>query len=206
MLGRVFAHYKRKRDLNHLKDKRFAFLFEEDCSGEVVVFDTETTGLDPKKDAIVSIGAVKIKANKILTSQAFELFVKNDTIEKKSIEIHGIRPIDVQNGKESQEAIEEFLYFIGSRPLVGYYLEFDMAMINKYLKPMLGVALPNKAIEVSALYYDKKIGRIPQGNVDLRFDTILKDCAIPNMGVHNALNDAIMSAMIYLKLTKGECK
>jgi DNA polymerase-3 subunit epsilon len=71
---------------------------------------------------------------------------------------------------------------------------------------MLGIALPNKAIEVSALYYDKKIGRIPQGNVDLRFDTILKDCAIPNMGVHNALNDAIMSAMIYLKLTKGECK
>jgi len=130
-------------------------LFEEDCGGEVVVFDTETTGLDPKKDAIVSIGAVKIKANKILTSRAFELFVKNDTIKKKRIKIHDIRPIDVQNGKESQEAIEEFLYFIGSRPLVGYYVEFDMVMINKYLKPILGVALPNKAIEMSAMIYLK---------------------------------------------------
>lgn len=147
---------------------------------------------------------VKIKDNKILTSQTFEALVKHDTIGKASIEIHGIRPIDVQNGKSIEEEIRQFLYFIGSRPLIGYYLEFDIAMINKYIKPMLGITLPNEAIEVSELYFDKKIELIPQGNIDLRFDTILKDCNIPNMGVHNAVNDAIMSAMIYLKLTKGE--
>ena len=57
-------------------------------------------------------------------------------------------------------------------------------------------------IEVSEIYFDKKISLIPQGNIDLRFDTILKNYDIPNMGVHNAVNDAIMTAMIYLKLTK----
>jgi DNA polymerase-3 subunit epsilon len=98
------------------------------------------------------------------------------------------------------EVIPEFLKFIGSRTLVGYYLEFDVAMINKYVKPMYGIKLPNKQIEVSEIYYDQKIEFIPQGNIDLRFDTILKDCGIPNMGAHNAVNDAIMTAMIFLKL------
>jgi len=206
MLKKFYQDWRRKRGLSHLNDAAFAFLFEEDTTGEYVVFDTETTGLDPKRDDIISIGAVKIKDNKILTSQTFEAFIQSDKIGKKSIEVHGIRPMDVENGQRSEEVIKEFLYFIGSRPLIGYYLEFDIAMVNKYLKSMLNITLPNRAIEVSEIYFDKKIGLIPQGNIDLRFDTILNDCNIPNMGLHNAVNDAIMTAMIYLKLTKGELK
>jgi DNA polymerase-3 subunit epsilon len=65
---------------------------------------------------------------------------------------------------------------------------------------MFGITLPNKKEEVSALYYDKKIARIPQGNIDLRFDTILEDLALPNLQAHDALNDAVMTAMMYIKL------
>jgi len=192
---------KTKANRARLKVKEFEFLFEEDKSGEYVVFDTETTGLNPKKDEILSIGAVKIKDNKIITSQTFEVFIKNSgKISSKSIEIHRIRPIDLQNAKSTDEAIREFLHFIGSRPLVGYYLEFDVAMINKYIKPIFGITLPNKMIEVSEIYFDKTISLIPQGNIDLRFDTILKKCDVPDMGAHNAVNDAIMTAMIFLKL------
>jgi DNA polymerase-3 subunit epsilon len=202
------SNFQKKRNHSKLKEKEFDFLFDEDKSGEYVVFDTETTGLNPKVDEILSIGAVKIKNNKILTSQTFEIFIKNSkTISSKSIEIHGIRACDVQNAKSADEAIREFLHFIGSRPLVGYYLEFDVAMINRYLVPMLGIKLPNKMIEVSELYYDEQISIIPQGNVDLRFDTILKKYNLPNMGGHNAVNDAVMTAMIFLKLSqKGKNK
>jgi DNA polymerase-3 subunit epsilon len=75
-----------------------------------------------------------------------------------------------------------------------------MAMINRLVKPWLGCELPHKQIEVSGLYFDKKIALIPQGNIDLRFDTILRDLNVPRMGQHNALNDAIMTAMVYIKL------
>ncbi|MDD2790027.1 MAG: 3'-5' exonuclease [Sulfurimonas sp.] len=198
-----FAKYKRNKNRARLKDERFAFLFDTAIEGEYVVFDTETTGLNPKQDEILSIGAVKIKNNKILTSETFEIYIKNlKEINAKSIQIHGIRPCDLHSAKNSDEAIKEFLHFIGSRALIGYYLEFDVEMINKYLKPMLGVTLPNKMIEVSEIYFEHEITLIPQGNIDLRFDTILRNCKIPNMGVHNAVNDAIMTAMIYLKLTK----
>jgi len=205
MFKSFFRELSKKRDLKRLKDDRFKFLFEEDTSGEYVVFDTETTGLNPKKDDILSIGAVKIKDNKILTSQTFEMFIQNYCdISSESKKIHGIREVDLVNAKTTLEVIPEFLKFIGSRPLVGYYLEFDIAMINKYVKPLLGIKLPNKQIEVSEIYYNQKIEFIPQGNIDLKFDTILKNCDVPNMGAHNAVNDAIMTAMIYLKLIKGK--
>lgn len=184
-----------------LLDANYEWLFDVYDGDEVVVFDTETTGLNTRKDAVLSIGAVKIKGDKILTSQSFEVFLKpSKEISVESIKIHHIRPCDLEHAIEPLEGVKKFLEFIGNRPLVGYYLEFDMAMINRLIKPWLGITLPNKQIEVSGLYFDKKIALIPQGNIDLRFDTILKDLNIPRMGQHNALNDVIMTAMVYIKL------
>ena len=73
-------------------------------------------------------------------------------------------------------------------------------MINKYVKPKLGITLPNKILEVSAIYYDYKIEKIPQANIDLRFNTIMNELKIPSFGKHDAYSDAIMTAMIFLKL------
>jgi len=197
MFQRLFARMNRKK----LNDEQYAFLFDAPLQDEVVVFDTETTGLNPKKDEILSIGAVIVKENKILTSQKFELFVKpTKDINEESIKIHKIRNIDLQNGMDARDAIMQFLHFIGSRPLVGYYIEFDVKMINKYTKPLLGITLPNPTIEVSGLYHDKKIKLIPDGTIDLRFDVIMKDLGLPIFGKHDALNDAVMTAMIYIKL------
>jgi len=197
MFHSIKQHFNRKK----LKDEKYDFLFDKPSSDEFIVYDTETTGLNPKKDEILSIGAVKVKGNKILTSQKFELFVQpTKDISEESIKIHRIRNIDLQNGSKPYDALEQFLHFIGSRPLIGYYLEFDVKMINKYLKPFLGITLPNKQIEVSGIYHDKKIKFIPDGNIDLRFDVIMKDLGLPIFGKHDAINDAIMTAMMYIKL------
>lgn len=197
----MFESFWRGWNRKGLLDTQYEWLFDVYDGDEVVVFDTETTGLNTKKDAVLSIGAVKIKGDKILTSQSFEVFLKpTKEISVESIKIHHIRPCDLEHAIEPVEGVKKFLDFIGNRPLVGYYLEFDMAMMNRLIKPWIGITLPNKQIEVSGLYFDKKIALIPQGNIDLRFDTILKDLRIPRMGQHNALNDAIMTAMVYIKL------
>lgn len=197
----MFASFFNSLNKKKLTDKNFEFLFDTPPDDEVIVYDTETTGLNPKTDEILSIGALKIKGDKIITSEKFELFVKpTKAINEESIKIHQIRNIDLENGYEPTVALEKFLHFIGSRPLVGYYLEFDVAMINKYLKPYLGIKLPNKQIEVSGIYHDKKIKLIPDGIIDLRFDVIMKDLGLPIFGKHDAINDAIMTAMMYVKL------
>lgn len=201
----MFETFFNKRNRNNLTDDRFGFLFDGPDSDEIVVFDCETTGLDPKVDDIISIGAVRIKGNKILTDQAIHMYIdQKKEIDHKSITVHQIRNCDLKDAVSLEEAIEKFLYFIGNRTLAGYFLEFDVAMINKYIKPMFGITLPNKQEEVSAIYYDKKICTIPQGNIDLRFDTILKNLFLPKLKAHDALNDAIMTAMIYLKLKNNK--
>ena len=195
---RVIKNYFNKRNL---KNKDFLFLFEENTNDEYVCFDCETTGLDPKKDDIVSIGAVIIKNNTIIASKKFVKFVKPKTkLQAEAIKVHNIRECDLQDAEDMDTVIEEFLHFIGNRTLVGYYLEFDVAMINKYVKPKLGITLPNKILEVSAIYYDYKIERIPQANIDLRFNTIMNELKIPSFGKHDAYSDAMMTSMIFIKL------
>jgi len=170
---------------------------------EYVVFDTETTGLDIKKDEIISIGAIKVKDNKILLHDSFHLFIKPSiNLKQKNVSIHQIRDCDLENALSLNDAIIKFLEFIGSLPLVGYYLEFDVAMVNKGIKALTGSKLKNKQIEVSGLYYEKKIKSITQGKIDLSFEAIIKDLNIPRLKAHDALNDAIMTAFMFLKLQK----
>ncbi|GAB6072534.1 3'-5' exonuclease [Venenivibrio stagnispumantis] len=198
---KIFERLKIEFKKKQLKNKDYLFLFEEPPEDEFVAFDTETTGLNPKEDDILSIGAVKIKNNQILLSERFYQLVKPvKEINEESIKIHGLRKKDLENGIDVYEAIDKFVRFVGNRTLVGYYIEFDIAMINKYFKKLSGTTLPNRYIDISGLYYDYKIGIIPQGNVDLRLDTIIKDLDIPTFGKHDALNDAIITAMIFLKL------
>ncbi|BAF69636.1 3'-5' exonuclease [Nitratiruptor sp. SB155-2] len=181
----------------------FKFLFEPYSGDEIVFIDCETTGLDPKNDEILSIACLPVKKDKILLSKALYLELKpQKDISAQSIKIHHLRACDLQGAMEPKEAIERVLYFIKNRPVAGYYVEFDVKMISKYTKKFFGFTLPNKQIEVSGLYYDYKQKAIPQGFIDLKFDTILKDLNLPKLKAHNALNDTIMSAMIYLKLIK----
>jgi DNA polymerase-3 subunit epsilon len=197
----MFKTLQRWRNRRKLKFEKYAFLFAEPPNNELICFDCETTSLNPKKADILSIGAVKIKGNIIETSQKLELFIKPSTeINEASIKIHHLRHCDLENGLQPEQAIRRFLNFIGSRPLIGYYLEFDVAMINKYLKPFLGITLPNKQIEVSGIYYDYKQNVFNPIHVDLRFDAILTDLNLPALGKHDAFNDALMTAMMYVKL------
>ena len=197
MLKKILINFNKKK----LKDKKFEFLFDESPKNEYVCLDCETSGLNPKKDEILSIGAVHIKDNKILMSKTFNIFLKpSKNIDSESIKIHHIRPIDLENGIEAQKAIFQLLEFIGSRTIVGYYIEFDIAIISRYTQEFIGIKLPNKTIEVSSMYYKTRRKSSYYGLVDLKFDTILKNLNIPNFGKHDALNDAIMTSIIFLKL------
>lgn len=197
----MFANFIKNWNKKRLSDKRFDFLFDEPSANEYVCLDCETSGLNPKKDEILSIGAVHIKENKILMRKTFNIFLKpSKNINPESIKIHHIRPIDLENGIIPQDGIYQLLEFIGSRPIVGYYIKFDVAIISKYTKEFIGINLPNKTIEVSSMYYKIRKKTTHYEFIDLRFDTILKNLNIPALGKHDALNDAIMTSMMFLKL------
>lgn len=200
----MFDNLKRAWFRRQLKDPDYQFLLDPPHPDEVVCFDTETSGLDPKKAEILSLAAVRIRGNRILSSQRLEMMVKpSATIDKEAIKVHRLRHVDLANGLDPREAMGRFLRFVGNRPLVGYFLEFDVAMVNSVIKPWLGIGLPHPCTEVSALYYDYRVkGRdaVYTGNIDLRFDVMMEDLKLPVLPAHDALNDTIMTAMMYVKL------
>ncbi|WP_419770419.1 MAG: 3'-5' exonuclease [Candidatus Marinarcus sp.] len=197
----MFKQIWQKWQKSKLIDPKYLYLFDEEPKDEYVCLDCETTGLNPKKDEIISIGAVIIKENKILMSQTFNIFVKpSKKVTKESILIHQIRPVDLENAVSPKKAIYELLEFIGNRAIVGYYIKFDIAMISKYTKKYIGIKLPNRNIEVSSMYYKTRPKNSEYQFIDLKFDTIMKELAIPTLGKHDALNDAIMTSMMFLKL------
>jgi DNA polymerase III subunit epsilon len=197
----MFENFFRNLNRKKLKDEKYSFLFDKPIENEYVCLDCETSGLNPRKDEILSIGAVHIKDNKILMRKTFNIFVKpSKKIAAESIKIHRIRPIDLENAVDPQIAVLELLEFIGNRPIVGYYIKFDIAMISKYTKKYLGIKIPNETIEVSSMYYKTRKKTSEYEFIDLKFDTILKNLDIPALGKHDALNDAIMTSMMFLKL------
>ena len=169
---------------------------------ELVSFDCETTSLNVKEAHIISIGAVKIRGNKILTDESFYVLVKPEGImTATNVTIHGLRPKDLKDGLDTQTAIKQFLEFVGGRALVGYFLEYDVAMVNKFLKPMAGITLPQKQIEISRIYHTQETRhKYYDAEIDLKMATMVNALGIPDLPRHDALNDAINVAMMYLML------
>ena len=191
----------------HLARPEFAFLLEPPPPNDWVAIDCETTGLNRRTDEIIAVGAVRIVGQRILTSQRLELLVRPDKeVPADSVRIHRLRSRDVAQGLPLDEAMRQLLHFIGSRPLVGYYLEFDVAMLNRAVWPLLGMGLPQQRLEVSAMYYEYKFKQLPpyqqfdNAHIDLRFATLMDDLALPQREAHDALNDAVMAAMAFVKL------
>ena len=207
LMGRGWRQLSREWQRRRLRDPALAFLYESAPPQEWVSIDCETTGLDRRRDEIISIGAVRIVGERILTSEALSLLVKpTRAISADSVRVHRLREQDVAQGLEPEEAMRRLLHFVGARPLVGYYLEFDVAMINRTLKRTLGLTLPQEKIEVSRLYYDHVFQQLPphkqQENteIDLRFATIMDALGLPTREAHDALNDAVMAALAFIKL------
>lgn len=210
LLGPLAGPWERLKKawlLYHLADERYRFMFEPAPADEWVCLDCETTGLDRRRDEILSIGAVRIQGSRVLTSQRLELLVRPEkrAVSAAAVKVHRLREQDVAQGMAPEAALGQLMRFIGSRALVGYYLEFDVAMLNRVVWPMLGLRLPQPKIEVSALYYEWKNRQLPahergNRNIDLRFATMMAELALPSYEAHDAMNDAVMTALAFVKL------
>lgn len=164
-----------------------------------VALDTETTGFDYENDRILCIGAVAIQNNKILISDSFEVYIKQEVFNKESVKIHGIR----KNGNEvkvsEEEALISFLDYLDDAIIIAHHTKFDMTMINNALKRMNVGLVKSKQLDTN--YIHKKIATQDQFKKLFSLDEL---CAIYNVKKHDrhtALGDALITALIFLKLT-----
>ena len=80
-------------------DQSYRFMFERERTDEVVAIDCETTGLNVRTDDIITIAAIKIRGNRIMTSERFEAAVRPDaSMQAEAIKVHRLRQVDVAQG------------------------------------------------------------------------------------------------------------
>ncbi|ENY71565.1 3'-5' exonuclease [Aeromonas diversa] len=186
------------------KGSPFAPLFEPPPAEEWVALDLETTSLDPTKAEIVAIGAVRIRGARLLTGQALSLRLRPPTsLAGDSIVIHGLRHQDLTDGLSQEQALSRLLAFIGPSPLVGYHIDYDFRILSRHCHRLWGLTLPHRTIEVSRLYYDAVTRHLPGSHLDLRLSSICQHLALPRLEAHDALNDALTAALIFVRLRFG---
>lgn len=173
-----------------------------------VVLDTETTGLNPSIDHILSFGALKIHDQKILVSSAVEWYLKTSKFGKEAIPIHEL----LRNDKEV--SVEEFatqlLNYLDNHVLVGHSIGFDMEMLKKALKPFGLIDFPNPTIDIRDLAIRLDHGLlIDHSLINLQEYTLDSLCArfkIKAEDRHTAGGDAFLTANLFLKLLKLAAK
>ncbi len=198
----ILKFLQRSIDRIALNNRDYRFLFQLQDTDEAISLDCETTGFDPWVDDIISIAAIPIKGHRIFASEAYRAVVRPDAyLREQSIKVHQLRSKDLEKGRAMADVLPELLRFIGNRPIVGYWIDFDVQMLDKYVLKMLNIRLPNPQVDVCDLYYDRKYGNAPPGTqIDLRYAAILQDLKLPPLAAHDAFNDALGAAEMYVML------
>ncbi len=204
--ARLAGAIRREWRLRHLSQARYGFLFDPAPENEWVSLACATTGHDQETDQVLSLCAVRVRGHRVLSSDRLELLLRPDgPVPAESLRRHRLREQDLAQGLPAAEAADELLHFVGSRPLLGYYLEFDVAMLDQIVKPVIGIGLPQEQVEVSSLYYDWRLHQLPPYqqdgvNIDLRYSTMLQALDLPERESPDPLDRAVLTALAFIKL------
>lgn len=169
--------------------------YQKFLATDFVVFDLETSGLNPDRDEILEIAALKLKGKEIV--DRFESLIQPTRPISLEVEkIHGLNEIFLLvNGRRSEEVIKDFLNFIGSDIIVGHNIrEFDWLFVLNQAKRMSLPVPTNKLIDTLELA--RKLLSLPSynlGNVASAFN-------LEQLNAHRAMPDTEINAKVFIAL------
>lgn len=157
-----------------------------------IVVDLETTGLDPKRDKIIEIGAVKVVDDKIV--RTYETFVNpGRKLSEKVKEITGITDEDLAGAPFIQDVLHDFLEFADEDCILGHSVMFDYSFLKR-AAVNLGAVFEKNGIDTL------RIARRFLPELESRsLPALCKHYEIPHKA-HRALDDAVATYELYLKL------
>lgn len=165
-------------------------------STRFVVLSTETSGLNPDKDVILSIGSFSVIDNSIVIGDSFEAVL----LQYKFFHDNGLSNEFLVESKMKKlgesEAIKLLIEFIGNSVLVGHHVDFDVEMINAALERLECGRLKNEALDVDIMH--RKLHDINDKQFSL--DELCTAYNIPKSDRNSSAEDAYKTALLFLKL------
>ncbi|MEJ6602186.1 MAG: 3'-5' exonuclease [Verrucomicrobiia bacterium] len=178
-----------------------------------VSLDCETTGTDAKKDRIITMGAITVKAGEILLEDQFEamLHVSHNT---SSVLVHGITAEEAaEAGVTEPEALRGFLDYLGNAVIVGHHIGFDVEVIQHACQRSFGIDFPNHWIDTMEVTLHLEDAGVFEAIAtaagvtlppfqDFSLDGLCQQFHIDPHDRHTASGDAFITAQIFLKLLR----
>ncbi|HEU0248409.1 MAG TPA: exonuclease domain-containing protein [Gaiellaceae bacterium] len=165
------------------------------------VLDFETTGLDLKRDHVLSYGLVPVEEGRIRLSGALYGVVRPPLrVPPDSIRVHGIRPVELAGAPELRDVAGELLGALEARLLVAYASEIELAFLGR-LHEDRGLSRPRHAIDVIDLAAEVATRECEDAPLALRLSDLAGRYGVPVARTHHALSDALTTAQLFLVLT-----
>ena len=163
-----------------------------------VVVDCETSGLDAKRDRLLSIGAVAVRAGRIELAEAFSALLRQEAAsEPANILVHGIGADAQRNARPAPEVLREFSKFLGDRLPVAFHAYFDHAVLQRAMAQVPGLTTPSDWLDLARLA--PALHPAP-GGAQRGLDDWLNEFGIACPARHDALADAYATAQLLLVL------
>src|SRR6478735_3754068 len=164
-----------------------------------IVFDTETTGLDPYQgDRLVEIGCVEL-VNGFPTGNSFHAYLNPEReVPDGAFQVHGLSTEFLKDKPLFADVCEEFLAFVGDAPLVAHNAMFDLGFINAELERCKRVLLQRDRLVDTLMLARRRYPAGPNG-----LDHLCQRFSIDasRRTKHGALLDAELLAEVYVELT-----
>lgn len=176
---------------------------KSDCREiEIVAIDLETTGLDPRKDDILSIGMVSVDHFGVMLSSAWHSIVRIDRdIPGESAVIHQITDDQSAAGAPIGELLPEVLRRLAGRPMLVHYSPIEQNFLNAACLKLYGAPFVVSIIdtlEIGQRVFERRNHTIQPG--DLRLFNLRPRYNLPHYKAHNALSDALATAELFIAM------
>jgi DNA polymerase-3 subunit epsilon len=169
-----------------------------------IVLDSETTGLDPRKDRLITIGAIAVINGEILLEDTFEALLKVE-YNSSAVTVHGVTREESLAGLDEPEALQQFLEYLRDGIIVGHHISHDVETFNAGYERHGGSQLPNRSLDTMALALRLEADGAFADQEPFRSFSLDELCdrfgVIPH-DRHTAPGDAFMTALVFQRLLR----
>jgi DNA polymerase-3 subunit epsilon len=167
---------------------------------QYVAVDLETTGLDARRDQILSIGWVLVEGNRIRLDRAHHRLVRvAGDIPAESAVIHQITDDVAAGGLDLSDTLPELLADLAGRVLIAHHARIELGFLGAACKRLWGRGLLVRTVDtqtVARRLLERR--QVPFKGSDLRLHALCERYNLPRRGAHNALSDALAAAELFL--------
>jgi DNA polymerase-3 subunit epsilon len=191
----------------HRYRARFAQTWADDAPLDRVRFvalDSETTGLNPAVDRLITIGAVAVIDGDIVLGDSFAALLKMER-NTDAVTVHGVTRDESRQGVDEAQALERFLDYLGDGVIVGHHIGHDIATFDAAYGRHWGARLANRSLDTMDLTLHLERDGAFAGRPAIRHFTLDALCDL--FGViphdrHTAGGDAFITAQVFLRLVR----